>query len=61
MPISKNVCPECLKGLYTGNHEVITYGGRPWHKDCLEKLNAGIVKPDPKMFKRLNRAFNKLS
>jgi len=62
MAISKNVCPECLKGLYTGNHEVITYGGRLWHKDCLEKLQTNVTQDNDKaMFQKLNRAFNKLS
>lgn len=61
MPISKNVCPGCLDGLYTGNHEVIEFGGRPWHKDCLDKLQTNMVKDDNKqIFQRLKRAFNKL-
>jgi len=58
MSISKGKCPGCLKPNSIGN--TIVFGGRTWHKTCLEKLQASIKPPDKAMFQTLSRAFNKL-
>jgi len=55
----KDRCPGCLRPNTRGNTTV--YGGRTWHADCLEKLQANVLPRDDKaMFQKLNRAFNKL-
>jgi len=59
MSISKDKCPACLKPNSIGN--TIVFGGRIWHKACLEKLQANIKPPDKAMFQKLNRAFNRLT
>ena len=57
MPMSKDKCPGCLQ---PNTGDTIEYGGRVWHKGCLQSLQANVLPPDKAMFRSLSKAFGKV-
>jgi len=55
--INPNYCVACNK--WEWDEPLVKYGAYFYHRVCLEKLLAGVVKPDKAMFAKLNEAFNK--
>ena len=55
--INPNYCVACNKWDIT----LVKFGDYYYHQDCLDKLNAGMVKTDnTAMFKKLSKAFAKV-
>ncbi len=57
--INQNYCVACTK--WDWDEPLVKYGTYYYHKACLEKLQAGVLKPDKAMFKKLKKAFNKVT
>lgn len=58
--INPNYCAACNK--WEWDITLVKFGAYYYHQDCLDKLNASLCNTnDAEMFKRLSKAFGKVS
>jgi hypothetical protein len=56
--INPNYCVGCNKWEWA--EELVKDGVYYYHITCLERLQAGLVKPDKAMFQQLSKAFGSI-